>query len=302
MEQDPSTGNVDENFPTERSRERQDEEKAYQPVIIKRIDEIQRHPDDMIHSAVAEGLEQHNRPVLSLLLSSIAAGLAICFTAMAVAIVTCECCPAGTGLMNRLAPALVYPSGFIICIIGGTQLFTEHTASAVYPVLDGKASFPGLLRLWGLVIAGNLIGVTVSAGLLVAVDDIVMAREGYLEIAAHLLEAKTGSLFISAVLAGWLMALGSWLMLSTMDIQGKVFFIYLVTFLIGLGGLHHSIAGSAELATAFFIGGGYPLLSMFRFIAVALFGNLIGGSVFVAVLNYIHIRRTQAAPKGEGQE
>jgi formate/nitrite transporter FocA (FNT family) len=71
------------------------------------------------------------------------------------------------------------------------------------------------------------------------------------------------------------------------------FCIYIVTFLIGLGGLHHSIAGSVEMFTALFISDDFSLLQGLRFISQAMLGNLIGGSVFVAILNYGHIRKTQ---------
>lgn len=107
-------------------------------------------------------------------------------------------------------------------------------------MLDKKATFFSLIHLWILVILGNLIGVTVSVILLVAVDDIVQAYEGYITIAEHLVDVDFIPLFISALLAGWLMALGSWISLATHNVSGKVILIYLVTFLIGLGGLYHS--------------------------------------------------------------
>ena len=71
--------------------------------------------------------------------------------------------------------------------------------------------------------------------------------------------------------------------------------IYIVTFLIGIGGLHHSIAGSAEMFTALLISDEFTVGQAARFIGVALIGNLIGGGVFVGVLNYGHIRKTQPA-------
>lgn len=48
------------------------------------------------------------------------------------------------------------------------------------------------------------------------------------------------------------------------------------------------------MLTALFISDSYSLNQAIRFISIALAGNLVGGSVFVAALNYIHIRRTQA--------
>ena len=103
------------------------------------------------------------------------------------------------------------------------------------------------------------------------------------------------ALLISAVLAGWLMAMGAWLMLSTSDTTAQMLLIYTVTFLIGIGGLHHSIAGSAELLTAYAVGLPVGAGQIARTIGLSLVGNLFGGSMFVAVLNYAHLRATQPA-------
>ncbi len=280
---------------TERSIERAREDERFTPVIIKRTDEARRHPDDILSFAIEEGREQLERPLLSLALSSVAAGLILGFTAMAVAVVTAAVAPLPWPGIERLATALVYPFGFVVCVMSGTELFTEHTATAVYPVLDRKASVGRLLRLWLVVGAGNLLGAAASAGLLTVADEVVHAREGYLEIGRHLVEFHDLPLFVSAVLAGWLMALGAWLILATPPAVSQMAAIYVVTFLIGLGGFHHSIAGSVEMFTAYLIGDEFTAVESFRFIAWALVGNLVGGSCFVAVLNYGHIRKSRAA-------
>lgn len=152
-----------------------------------------------------------------------------------------------------------------------------------------------LFRLWGIVIAGNLTGAAIGALLHTAASDVVGAREGYIAIGHHLVDFKTLPLLVSALLAGWLMALGAWLAVSSPRMGSQMTCVYLVTFLIGIGGLHHSIAGSVEMFAALFMSNEFTALQAFRFITVALLGNLIGGSLFVALLNYAHIRRTQAA-------
>jgi len=75
--------------------------------------------------------------------------------------------------------------------------------------------------------------------------------------------------------------------------SAQILCIFTVTFLIGLGGLHHSIAGSVEALSAVFLLSKYTILHSIEFVSTAVAGNLIGGSVFVAVLNYAHIRKTQ---------
>ncbi len=278
---------------TERSAERLQEDNDYVPVIIKRTDESSRHPDDILEKAIDEGIEQIKRPVFSLALSSVAAGLILSSSVMAVAVISTLIIDLNQPLFLRLAMALVYPLGFIICIMSGTELFTEHTATAVYPVLAGKASPASLLRLWLIVIMGNMIGAVVGAGLLVSADAVIQAEKGYTIIAHHLVQYDNLPLLFSAVLAGWLMALGGWLVLATTPALSQIACIYIVTFLIGIGGLHHSIAGSVEMFTALFISDQFSLAQALRFIGLAMAGNLIGGSFFVAILNYGHIRKTQ---------
>ncbi|MEM7781899.1 MAG: formate/nitrite transporter family protein [Planctomycetota bacterium] len=276
-----------------RGEERRAEDEKYVPVIIKRNDETRRHPDDALQAAIEEGLEQIRRPFVSLLLSSIAGGLIVGFSALAVAVVLTA---AGelelSSIVKRIASAFVYPLGFIVCILSGAQLFTEHTATALYPVLDGEAKIYRLFRLWLLVVVGNLIGAVIAASLHFVAMDVIAAKEGYIEIGKHLTHYSNQSLLVSAILAGWLMALGAWLVGSSPRTIAQIFVIYIVTFVIGLGGLHHSIAGSVEMFSAMFLSSEFTPSMAANFIGVALFGNLIGGSFFVALLNYAHIRRT----------
>lgn len=295
----PEEDKVDQEGRTEREIEREEEDQDFIPVIVKRTDEALRHPDDILEYAIEEGLEQLLRPPLSLLLSALAAGLILGFSAMAVAIVESQMLAAAHPFSSRLTTAMVYPLGFVLCIMSGTQLFTEHTATAVYPILDRRGQLRDLIRLWVIVIAGNLCGALVIAGFLVAVDPVVAAAPGYLDVGRHLVSYGSGALFVSAVLAGWLMALGAWLVMATPPTLSQMVSIYIVTFIIGLGGLHHSIAGSVEMFTAYLIGNEFTLSQVLHFVLIAIAGNLVGGSIFVGLLNYGHIRQTQRTTRDE---
>ena len=277
---------------TGRSKERKQENSEYVSVIVKRHDETFRHPDDILEKAIGEGKEQLDRPLVSLFLSAVAAGMILGFTVLAVAVMASLLPNMHEGL-NRIIVATVYPLGFVLCILSRTQLFTEHTATAVYPVLDGKSNLKKLLRLWSVVICGNLVGGLASAGLLNAAEPVIHASKGYFLLAEHLLHFSGQSLFVSSILAGWLMALGAWIVLSTYSTLSQIFSIYIVTFIIGVGGLHHSIAGSIELFAALFSSDQIHFAQLPVVILTVLAGNLVGGSVFVAVLNYGHIRHSQ---------
>ena len=298
-EHDHSSRNeIEPTIKTERGEQRDAEDRDFIPVIVKRTDDIRRHPDDVLQYAITEGKEQLDRGSLSLWLSAIAAGLILGFTALAVGVVASFVEAGETNRQLRIATALVYPIGFVICLMSGTQLFTEHTATAVYPILDRQAPLTSLGRLWVLVIAGNVLGALASAGLLTLGDEVVGARSGYVLIAGKMIAPSFSSLFGSAVLAGWLMALGAWLILATPPTVSQIVCIYLVTFLIGLGGLHHSVAGTAELFVGLFHGLDASGTAILKFFAATYTGNLVGGALFVAVLNYAHIRQTQPAHEG----
>lgn len=276
----------------DRSKDRAVEDEQSHSVIIKRIDQHRAHPDDILNFAIEEGLEQIQRRWLSLFVSAVAAGLILGLAAMAVAKMQM------LGIENelssfaqKLSVALVYPLGFIVCILSGTQLYTEHTATAVYPFLDKKASLGSLLRMLGLVAIGNLIGTFIGSIFIYLGNGVVKANQGYIELAMHQLKYTDSELIISALLAGWLMAQGAWLVLTTRADVEKIFLIFIATFIIGLCGLHHSIMGSAELFTGYLFDPSISIPHMVWVILIMLFGNLIGGSVFVALVNYAHIRQ-----------
>jgi formate-nitrite transporter family protein len=95
------------------------------------------------------------------------------------------------------------------------------------------------------------------------------------------------------------MALGSWLIKATSSALSQMASIYIVTFIIGIGGLHHSIAGSVEMFSAYLISDIFSIPQVLRFVAIAILGNMVGGSIFVALLNYGHIRETQKTEEKE---
>lgn len=215
------------------------------------------------------------------------------FTALAVGSMSVAVEPIAHDMVRRVLVASVYPLGFVLCLMSGTQLFTEHTALAVYPVLDRRLPARSLGRLWGTVWLGNMLGCLLGAALLAAAEEVVGAADGYATLAEHFIEPDLWAILASAVLAGWLMALGGWLVLATPAGSASVLLIYLVTFLIGLGGLHHSIAGTAELLVARFTGADLPAGPVAIALGAAITGNLFGGSIFVALLNYGSIRHTR---------
>lgn len=187
-----------------------------------------------------------------------------------------------------LLMANAYTVGFIIVILGRTDLFTEYTTIAILSVLMGRASVAALGRLWGLIYLANLVGAAAFAALtavlgpsLNVIDPRVLG-----DIAQNVVVHPWWVVLLSAGLAGWLMGLLSWLVAAGRDTISQVFFVWLVTFSIGLGHLHHSITGSVDVLAAGFSGQGITSVDFGHFLLWTTLGNALGGALFAVLIRY----------------
>lgn len=184
--------------------------------------------------------------------------------------------------------ALVYPLGFILVVLGQSILFTEQTALLTLPVLNKKQTIGAMLRLWGIVISGNLIGGYVIALLLNWLGPRlgIFSKEVVVSIATHVLDADFVVIFVSAIVAGWLMGLLSWLLASAKDTISRIVMIFLITAVMAFTGLHHSIIGSIEVFSGMINSPEISVGDYLTFQSLALLGNAFGGAIFVALIKY----------------
>jgi formate/nitrite transporter FocA (FNT family) len=184
--------------------------------------------------------------------------------------------------------SLAYPIGFIFVIIGRSELFTEHTTLAILPVLNKTTSIKSLFILWGIILFGNLIGGYIIGAILVYFGPGIgiITNEAFLHLAHKVLDISPQMILISAVIAGWLMGLLSWLLASSQETISRIFMIVLVTATIGIGGLHHSIVGSIEVFTGLLIDPTISVIDYLIFEIISILGNALGGVFFVGILKY----------------
>jgi formate/nitrite transporter FocA (FNT family) len=189
----------------------------------------------------------------------------------------------------------MYAIGFIFVILGRSELFTEHTALAVFPVLRGRATVSQLSRLWGLVFAANLLGAALFAVFVVTLGGRlgVIRPEAFDAISRSLVEHDAMTMVLSAIAAGWLMGLLSWLVAAAQETLSRVVVVWIITFGMGLAGLHHCIVGSVEVLAGLFTGLGTTPSEYFRFLLWSTLGNILGGVALVAVLKYSHAVRSR---------
>lgn len=256
------------------------------------VRETQKAYGDILDAEIERGLQQLRRDAGGLLVSGLSAGLDIGFSLFLMAtMLTAVGREFSPGLV-RILLANMYAVGFIFVVLGRSELFTEHTTLAVFAVLSGDASVASLGRLWGLVYLSNIAGAAAFAALAVVIGPALGSIEPWAfgQIARDLVEHSWWIIFLSGLLAGWMMGLLSWLLSAARDTISQVFVVFLVTAAIGFGHLHHSIVGSVEVLAGVFSGQGIGLIQYGHFVVWATIGNALGGVIFVALIKYSHVR------------
>lgn len=233
------------------------------------------------------GEEELARPLAALFFSGLAAGLSMGFSLLAEGFLhTYLPDAAWTPLVSKLG----YSVGFLMVILGSQQLFTENTLTAIIPLLARRSrkALADVARLWVVVLAANLVGALIFAWGIsgtTVLDPAVQESLHVISLVAA--EGTTWQLILQGVFAGWLIALMVWMLPATQG--GKTGIIVLLTYLIGLGGFPHIIAGSVEVLYAV-VHSGLPWRDyLLHWAPATLLGNVVGGVALVSALNYAQV-------------
>ena len=286
-----------------RKAQRQQEEKEKIDQEIEKIEDEEeeedirdidkpKEGDQILKEQIRTSLLEYRRHSKALFVSSFSAGLEIGFSLLLMGILYTMFSNQLSESGLNLALAMAYPIGFIFVIIGRSELFTEHTTLAVLPVLSGTVSIRALAKLWGIVYVGNLMGGYLFSFILVQIGPGMgtVSLEAFQHIAEKLIEYNWWLTLSSGVFAGWLMGLLSWLVTSSRDTISRILLIILITTVIGLGELHHSIVGSIEMFAGLISSEKIHFNDYLHFQVWATLGNIIGGTVFVAAIKYGQLR------------
>lgn len=246
---------------------------------------------NIIEREMESSLKEIRRPSKGVFLSALAAGLNLSFGALFMGMVLTFAVAFESRLVQQLLLAGISAIPFLFVVVGQTELFTAHSTMAILPLLDGRTTATHVGRLWATTYVGNLVGCLFFAGLIAiigpAMDVVEPSAMGTL--ADALLPYAWWVVFLSGVVAGWLMGLATWLSAASRDTIGRIVFVLVVTGLIGFGPFHHSILGTTEVLGAMFLGQGVTLADYGHFIVWTTAGNVAGGAIFVGLLNYGHV-------------
>jgi formate/nitrite transporter FocA (FNT family) len=251
----------------------------------------------VLHETIRrEGEQELARSVSALGWSSLAAGMTMGFSMLARALLHHHV----QGLPGAfLIESLGYPFGFLVVILARQQLFTENTMTAVLPLMTepGWGKLGCLLRLWGVVFAGNVVGGALFAWGVLNLQLFDASTQASLHaMGTALMHNTPWQMFTKGIAAGWLIATMVWLLPAAE--RSKIAVIVIVTYVIALGDFTHIIVGSVEVLYLVFDGAATWADYGMRFALPTLAGNIVGGSLIFALISHAQVRSDDESDGG----
>lgn len=239
--------------------------------------------EDIYKQVAKNAQEELKRSSLSLAISGLTGGIFMGLSALGVGVALAHL---GGGPGAFVLSRMFYPLGFIVVILGRSQLFTENTLYPVALVLTEPRQIWNTMRLWATVLPANVVGAflfAMLAGLTHSMPaDVVQAIAGLGMDAVH---HPASTIFWSGVVGGWIIATAAWLVSGSHSITGSVMVIWMLTFVVGLGNFAHCIATSGEILTAV-LTHQLPWAAYPKWLGPAVGGNICGGVIMVTLLEY----------------
>ena len=219
--------------------------------------------------------------------------------------------------VSRLLGGVVFALGLVLVVVGGAELFTGNTL-VVMAFASRRVRFVRLLRNWGIVYIGNMVGAFATA-LLVVLSRRMEAGDGSVGIRAlDIADAKTHlaipAAFVSGILANCLVCLAVWLSLSARSVTDKVMAVVPPVAAFVAAGFEHSIANMDFVPVGLFQrllahsrfwettrtdSGAYRGITWSRFVVQNLvpvtLGNIVGVALLVGLTYwFVYLRPTPA--------
>lgn len=210
---------------------------------------------------------------------------------------------------SPLVGAIIFPVGFVMIVLLGLELVTGSFALIPLAVVTGRATVRGMLRNFGVVLVGHVVGAVGYAAIYVAVVS-RMGTDTENPLVANLVqvaEAKTTGyeamgasglalVFLKAVLCNWMVTLGVVMAMTSTSTGGKIVAMWLPVTTFFAQGFEHAVVNLFVIPAGMMLGadvtvGDWWLWNQLPVLA----GNAVGGVVLTGFgLYWAHRRSVEA--------
>lgn len=267
-------------------------------------------PAEVAKNYIAAGKAKVNTPTGKMFLLAILAGA---FIGMGGVGATTAAVSVPLASVGKFVGACVFPGGLTMVLLAGSELFTGNTL-LVIPLLQKEISLSGMLKNWGVVYMGNLVGgCLVAAGIVyshqISLFDSQMAVS-VLSAAAGKCTLSFGDALIKGILCNFLVCIAVWISFAAKDVAGKVIGLFFPIMMFVLCGFEHSVANMYYISAGLFAkgipqyaeaaaGAGVDLEAVtwggffFGNLLPVTIGNILGGAVCVGcVYWFVYLKQT----------
>lgn len=252
------------------------------------------------------GVSKARLPLLQMVLLGMLAGAFISLGALYFVLVVSD---ATLGFAaSRVLGGVVFSLGLLLVVVAGAELFTGNNL-LMMAWADGRISSHALLRNWVVVCAANFAGAAGMA-LLVWLSGHPAMNDGRIAalvvtLAGAKCAAPLAALFWKGVLCNILVCLAVWMAMAGRSVTDKFVAVVFPISAFVAAGFEHSIANMYLIPLAMLLQDSVPaalvspalgVTGLLRNLAAVIAGNILGGSVLVALVYHLIYRRGLPPP------
>lgn len=262
-----------------------------------------RPPTEIWEEGIDEGERRLTRGWGALVATAFAGGADIVFGVLALVVLTGGLKAALPEPTAHVLASVGLGFGFALVVVGRAELFTENFLIPVGTVFARRASVASLMRLWGISLVVNYLGIAVF----VAIFSVAGVLEGASLEAVGTTADTLGDRellpsLLSAIAAGAIMTLFTWVVAAADGTTGRVLASLIVGFILAAPTLNHAVISFSEMLFGIFAGTADSAWGdLAGTVGVAIAGNLIGGVLLVFPTRLAQVRgEPQSESGGQG--
>lgn len=245
------------------------------------------------------GVVKARLPLISLMMLGILAGAFIGLGAMFSTLIASD--PSVGFAAGRLLGGLVFSLGLFLVVVAGAELFTGNNLLAM-AWAEGRITTGEVLRNWSIVCVANFIGAA-SLALLVFCSGHTDMNHGevaaqYIRIASSKCSLSFVPAFFSGIMCNLLVCLAVWMAFAGRSVADKAVAIVFPISAFVAAGFEHSVANMYFIPMGLLLKGSaiagseaISWMGLFHNLLPVILGNLVGGSVLVALVYHLIYRR-----------
>lgn len=262
------------------------------------------NPKELVAEALQVAKKKASLSIGDMLVRGILAGVFLGYATSLAMVILSQGLPPIVG-------AALFPVGFVMLVLLGLELATGNFALLPPALMAGEVRWTGLLRNWGWVYVGNLIGSLFYAVLFyLAVTNFGASNGGalgdLLKQAAQkktLAYAATGTsgwatALVKGILCNWMVTVGTVLALASRSTVGKVAAMWLPIMTFFAHGYEHSIVNMYVVPAGMLFGAPISLSQWWLWNQIPVtIGNILSGALFTGLALYA-THHAKQAPAG----